>query len=61
MQDKVYNRAIDFPDSIMKRGLMNRRYFFLQSAAAVATARRSAASPNDTIRVACAGFHGQAD
>ena len=39
---------------------MNRRYFFLQSAAAAATARRSAsASPNDTVRVACVGFHGQ--
>ena len=39
---------------------MNRRYFLGSSAAALAASHRSAlASPNDTIRVACVGFHGQ--
>ena len=39
---------------------MNRRHFFMTSAAAAAAAQRTArASANDTIRVACVGFHGQ--
>jgi len=39
---------------------MNRRYFFMTSAAAAAAIQRTAlASPNDTVRVACVGFHGQ--
>lgn len=39
---------------------MNRRYFLLGAAAAPPLARASTlASPNDTVRVACVGFHGQ--
>ncbi len=39
---------------------MNRRYFLMTSAAASTAMRPSAlASPNDTVRVACVGFHGQ--
>ncbi len=39
---------------------MNRRYFLMSTAAASAGVRASALpSPNDTVRVACVGFHGQ--
>src|SRR5450759_3384059 len=39
---------------------MNRRHFLMAAAVASTAARPSAlASPNDTIRVACVGFHGQ--
>lgn len=39
---------------------MNRRYFLLGAAVAPPLARASTlASPNDTVRVACVGFHGQ--
>src|SRR5450432_2774707 len=38
---------------------MNRRYFLMGSASAAAAARRSAPSANDTIRIACVGFHGR--
>src|SRR5579885_3451805 len=39
---------------------MNRRYFLLGSMAAAGASRSGAlASPNDTVRVACIGVHGQ--
>ena len=40
---------------------MNRRFFLMSSAAASGAAIRSSAlpSPNDTVRVACVGVHGQ--
>ena len=39
---------------------MERRHFLMTSTAAAALARSSAlASPNDTVRVACVGVHGQ--
>ncbi|MDP3000871.1 MAG: Gfo/Idh/MocA family oxidoreductase, partial [Bryobacterales bacterium] len=39
---------------------MNRKHFLMAAAAASTAVRRSAlASPNDTIRVACVGFHAQ--
>src|SRR5438045_9738039 len=38
---------------------MERRHFLMGSLAAATGARRAAASPNDTIRVACVGVHGQ--
>jgi predicted dehydrogenase len=41
---------------------MNRRYFFMTSAASAAAARSSALpSPNDTVRVACVGVRGQGE
>ena len=38
---------------------MDRRYFLMGSLAAGAAFRSKAASPNDTVRVACVGVHGQ--
>jgi predicted dehydrogenase len=38
---------------------MNRRFFLIGSAAAAAPPWRAAASPNDTVRVACVGVRGQ--
>ncbi len=38
---------------------MNRRHFLVTSAGAMASARGSIASPNDTVRVACVGVRGQ--
>ncbi len=38
---------------------MKRRYFLVASAATSAVRRSASASPNDTVRVACVGFHGQ--
>jgi predicted dehydrogenase len=41
---------------------MNRRFFIMGSAAASATLdAKSFAGPNDRIRVACVGFHGQGE
>ena len=41
---------------------MDRRHFLMGAAAAPATVRPGvAASPNDTIRVACVGVHGQGE
>jgi hypothetical protein len=37
---------------------MDRRYFLMSSAVGLA-ARSAAASPNDTVRVACVGVRGQ--
>jgi predicted dehydrogenase len=38
---------------------MERRYFLMGSAAAAAMQSSALASPNDTVRVACVGVHGQ--
>ncbi|MGH9666255.1 MAG: Gfo/Idh/MocA family protein, partial [Bryobacteraceae bacterium] len=38
---------------------MNRRHFLMSSAAAGASQITALASPNDTVRVACVGVHGQ--
>src|SRR5579872_5204114 len=38
---------------------MNRRHFLMASAAASAAQIGALASPNDTVRVACVGVHGQ--
>src|SRR5712664_178931 len=38
---------------------MNRRYFFMTSAAALGQAGRAMASSNDTVRVACVGLRGR--
>jgi predicted dehydrogenase len=38
---------------------MERRYFLMTTAAAAVTRASALASPNDTVRVACVGVHGQ--
>src|SRR5207244_3176103 len=38
---------------------MNRRYFFMTSAAALGQAARTMASPSDTVRIACVGLRGR--
>ena len=38
---------------------MNRRHFFISSAAALSAASTVRSSPNDTVRVACVGVRGQ--